>query len=375
MIERMKRRTFVTGAMAVTLAPVTARAQQKPLVGFLNTQSPEAFAAYVAAFRDGLKDSGFIEGQNVALEYRWARGRSDTLPALAAELVAQRPAVIVTSGGEPAAAAAKAATSTIPIVFLLGSDPVKLGLVQSFNRPGGNATGMTQLTLTLDAKRLGFLRELVPNSRTIALLANPNFPGSAERQRHVEQAARAIGMDVVSLHASSDMEIEGALSGLDRARIGAVLVGGDPFFNSRRSQIIELIARKGVPAIYEWREFAMAGGLFSYGTNLPDAYRQAGVYAARVLKGEKPADLPVLQPTRFQFVINLKTAKAQGVDHPACTSRAGRRGDRVTPAPLWSRTALRSKTSAATMISRKIRWPCRMPQSRHEMFWTIWTTR
>lgn len=314
----MRRRRFIAllgGAFAT--APLVARGQQPlPLIGFLNTQSPETFASYVAAFRDGLKEGGYVESQSVAVEYRWGRGRNETLPALAAELAALRPAVIVTSGGEPAANAAKTATAAIPTVFLIGDDPVKLGLVQSFNRPGGNMTGMTQLTLTLDAKRLGFLRELLPDSGAIALLMNPRFPGFADRQQHVSNEARAIGLETAPLHAASDTEIESVVASIDRRRIGAVLVGGDPFFNSRREKIIDAIARKGVPAIYEWREFALAGGLMSYGTHLPDAYRQAGLYAARVLKGEKPADMPVLQPTKFQFVINLKTAKAQGVAFP-----------------------------------------------------------
>lgn len=313
----MKRRTMIAGLGAATLLPFAARAQQAPpLVGFLNTQFPEPFAAYVAAFRDGLKERGYTEGQNVAVHYRWARGRNEALPALAAELVALRPAVIVTSGGEPAAAAAKAATATVPIVFLLGDDPVKAGLVQSFNRPGGNMTGMTQLTLTLDGKRLGLLRELTSNANAVALLINPNFPGAADRLQQVSKEAHAIGMQTVARHATTEAEIESAISSLDRAKVSGVLVGGDPFFNSRRNQIVALIARKQIPAMYEWREFAAAGGLMSYGTHLPDAYRQAGVYAARILKGEKPADMPVLLPTKFQFVINLKTAQALGLEVP-----------------------------------------------------------
>jgi putative tryptophan/tyrosine transport system substrate-binding protein len=314
----MTRWHFIVGMVGVTLMPLTAGAQQArtPLVGFLNTQSPDAFATYASAFRDGLKEGGYSEGQNVRIEYRWARGRNDTLPALAAELAALRPAVIVSTGGEPAATAVKAATSTTPVVFLLGGDPVKMGLVQSFNRPGGNLTGMTQLTLALDAKRLGFLRELVPGSRKVALLMNPKFPGSADRQQQVLAQAQAIGLELSVLHATTEAEIESAVAGLDRAQIGAVLIGGDPFFNSRRTQVIAFVARKGIPAIYEWREFAVAGGLMSYGTHLPDAYRQAGLYAARILKGEKPADMPVLQPTKFQFIINLRTAREQNVAIP-----------------------------------------------------------
>jgi putative ABC transport system substrate-binding protein len=316
----MKRREFIAllGGAAVPVS-LSARAQQPatmPVVGFLNTQSPEAFASYVAGFRDGLRETGFTDGQNVAIEYRWARGRMDALPALAAELVARRPAVIATSGGEPAALAVKAATSTIPIVFLTGGDPVQQGLVQSFNRPGGNATGLTQLTLTLDPKRLGLLRDLMPESKTIALLLNPTFPGTDARERRLQEAARAIGLDLIALHASSEAEIEQALSNFDRRRADALLVGGDPFFNSRRNLIVALVARLKVPAMYEWRDFVAAGGLMSYGTHLPDAYRQAGIYVGRILKGEKAADMPVLQPTQFKLILNLKTAEALGLTFP-----------------------------------------------------------
>ncbi|MGE0034394.1 MAG: ABC transporter substrate-binding protein [Xanthobacteraceae bacterium] len=312
------RREFVAllgGAAA--FAPFAALAQQPPpLVGFLNTQSPEAFASYVAAFRDGLRDAGYIDGQNVAIEYRWARDRNDILPVLATELVARRPAVIATSGGELAARAVKSATSTIPIVFLTGGDPVEQGLVQSFNRPGGNATGMTQLTLTLDPKRLGLLRDLIPEAKTIALLLNPTFPGTAARERRLNEAGRAIGLDLIALHASSEAEIEQTLSNFERRRADAVLVGGDPFFNSRRNQIVALTARLRIPAMYEWRDFVAAGGLMSYGTHLPDAYRQAGMYSGRILKGEKPADMPVLQPTQFKLILNLKTAGTLGLTFP-----------------------------------------------------------
>ncbi len=314
----MRRREFIGVLGGALLSPSVAVAQQRlPLVGFLNTQFPDAFAIYVSAFRDGLKSGGYAQDQNVSVAYRWAHGKIDAMPALAAELVALRPDVIVTSGGEPAAVAVKAATSAIPTVFVVGGDPVKIGLVQSFNRPGGNMTGMTQLTLALDAKRLGLLREMIPGAGTLALLMNPTFPGAADRRDQVLKGAKAIGLEIVVLQASTEAEITAAVSGIDRQRIGAVLVGGDPYFNSRRTQIIELIANKGVPAIYEWRDFAAAGGLMSYGTVLSDAYRQAGVYAARILKGEQPANMPVLQPTRFEFIINLKTAKAQGVAIPA----------------------------------------------------------
>ena len=314
------RREFITllGGAAMS-APLPAQAQRPsavPLVGFLNTQSPEAFASYVEAFRDGLRETGYTEGQNVAIEYRWARGRNDTLPGLAAELVARRPAVVATSGGELAAVAVKAATLTIPIVFLTGGDPVQQGLVQSFNRPGGNLTGMTQLTLALDPKRLGLLRELMPQSNTLALLVNPTFPGAEARRRRLEEAARAIGLDLIALHASSEAEIEQTLSNFDRRRADALLVGGDPFFNSRRDLLVTLVARLKIPAMYEWRDFVAVGGLMSYGTHLPDAYRQAGIYAGRILKGEKPADMPVLQPTQFKLILNLKTASALGLAFP-----------------------------------------------------------
>jgi putative ABC transport system substrate-binding protein len=312
----IRRREFITLLGGAAAWPLAARAQQAlPVVGFLSSQSPEAFAPYVSGFRDGLKEAGFIEGKNVAIEYRWSRGRNDALPSLAVELAALRPAVIVTSGGQPVALAAKAASST-PIVFLTGGDPVRQGLADSFNRPGGNATGVTQLTLTLDPKRLGLLRELVPQSNSVAFLSNPNFPGAEERQQRLHDSARAIGLELVVLHAGNEAAIDEALSNIDRERISALLVGGDPFFNSRRDKIVTLVARKGIPAIYEWREFASAGGLMSYGTSLADAYRQTGLYAGRILKGEKPAEMPILQPTKFELVINLKTVRMLGLTIP-----------------------------------------------------------
>ena len=316
----MNRREFMTLlAGAAALAPLNVHAQKSPampLVGFLSTQSPQAFASYVAAFLDGLRESGYTDGENVTIEYRWGRGRNSALPALAAELVARRPAVIATSGGNPPALAVKAATSSIPIVFVTGADPVQQGLVQSFNHPGGNATGMTQLTLTLDSKRLGLLRELMPQSNTLAILVNPTLSGSEARQRRLKESARGIGLELITLHASSEAEIDRTLSNFDRRRADAILVSADPFFNSRRSQIIALVARKEIPAMYEWREFTAAGGLMSYGPHLPDAYRQAGIYVARILKGEKAADLPVLQPTQFKLVLNLKTAGTLGLIFP-----------------------------------------------------------
>src|SRR4051812_24075872 len=318
----MTRREFITllgGSAAVSVWPLAAGAQQlgMPVIGFLNGASPEGYVPYLAAFHQGFKEAGYVEGANVTIEYRWARGRYDLLPSLVAELVALRPVVIVACGGDPAALAAKAATSTIPVVFLIGGDPVQQGLVASFNRPGGNVTGTTMLTLTLDAKRLGLLRDLLPRLDTVALLANPNFPDAEGRQHRVEEAARMIGLELKILHAGSESEIDKVLSELDRQHASALVIGGDPFFNSRREQIVALVARKAIPAIYEWREFTVAGGLMSYGTSATDTYRSVGIYAGRALKGEKPSDLPVMQPTKFELVINVNTAKALGLTLPS----------------------------------------------------------
>jgi putative ABC transport system substrate-binding protein len=315
----MRRRDFITfiGGAAVVW-PLAARAQQSamPVIGFLNAQSPESWTQYVDAFRNGLKESGYVEGQNIAIEFRWARGRFDALPLLAAELTARRPAVIVASGGDPAALAAKAATSTIPVVFLVGGDPVQQGLVASFNFSGGNITGVTMLTLSLEEKRLGLLRELLPQSKAFAFLTNPGFPGTEGRISRVKEAARAIGLQLVDISAANEAEIDKAFSDLDTQRAAALLVAGDPFFNSHRDKIVALAAGKSIPAIYEFREFAIAGGLMSYGTQLPETYRQLGRYTGRVLKGEGPSSLPILRPTKFELVINLKTAKALGLSIP-----------------------------------------------------------
>jgi putative ABC transport system substrate-binding protein len=319
----MKRRAVMTllgGAAATSLVrPLAAHAQQlrMPVIGFLNTQSPEAFAGYVAGFQQGLKEAGYVEGQNVAIEYRWARGRYEDLPQLAADLVRRGVTLIATTGGEPAAIAAKAATSTIPIVFLIGGDPVQQGLVASFNRPGGNATGATQLTFILDGKRLGLLREMMPSTASVAVLANPGFPGMEARMREIEAGARRISQELVRLDASSEGGLEAAFAEIARRRPGALLVAGDPFFNSRRDLIVALAAQCAIPAIYEWREFTFAGGLMSYGTVLSDLYRQTGLYVGRVLKGTSPADLPVVQPVKFELIINLRTAKALGLAVPA----------------------------------------------------------
>jgi putative ABC transport system substrate-binding protein len=315
----MRRREFIAlvgGAAAAW--PVPARAQQPamPMVGFLGTASAGPFAHLVAALRRGLQESGFIEGRNVAIEYRWAEGQYDRVPALAADLVRRQVAVIVTVGGETSARAAIAATATIPIVFNTGADPVKLGLVTSLARPGGNATGVNIFTTELVEKRLGLLRDLVPAATTVAVLSNPNFAAAVANVRESESAARAIGKEVVIFNASSDTEIETAFANIVQARPGALLILADPFFNSRRGLIVALSARHAIPAIYEWREFAEAGGLISYGTSLVEAYRQQGIYAGRILKGEKPADLPIVQLSKFELIINLNTARALGLAIP-----------------------------------------------------------
>jgi putative tryptophan/tyrosine transport system substrate-binding protein len=315
----MKRRDFITllgGAAAAW--PLAVRAQQAamPVIGFLSTRTPNESAHLVAAFRRGLAENGYLEGQNVALEYRWALGQYDRLPALATELVRRPVAVVASVGGDPAAQAAKAATATIPIVFEVGTDPIKLGLVTSYNRPGGNATGINMLTSALEAKRLGLLRELVPQAAALGVLLNPNWPAAASQLSDVEEAARAIGVQTHVLRASTDGEIDKAFASIAQHRIPALAVASDPFFTSRRDKLAALAARHAVPAMYPFRDYAVAGGLMSYGIDLPEVYRQVGLYAGRVLKGAKPADLPVMQPTKFELVINLKTAKALGLTLP-----------------------------------------------------------
>jgi putative ABC transport system substrate-binding protein len=314
----VRRRDFITLLGGVTVWPFAAHAQQTmiPVLGFLSSGSAAPFAHLLASFRRGLQEAGFVENRNAVIEYRWAEGRYDRLPALAADLVLREVAIIVTTGGEISAAAAKAATATIPIVFNVGTDPVKLGLVASLNRPGGNATGVNIFTTELAEKRLGLLRDLVPAAATFAVLLNPNFEAAVINVRESEAAAQAIGKEIVIFNASTDAEIEMAFNKIAQARYGALLLGADPFFNSRRGLIVALAARHGIPAMYDFREFAEAGGLISYGTSLVEAYRQEGIYAGRILKGENPAELPVVQLSRFELVINLNTTKALGLAVP-----------------------------------------------------------
>jgi putative tryptophan/tyrosine transport system substrate-binding protein len=311
----VRRREFIAllgGAAAAW--PLAARAQQPamPVIGFLDGQSFDLHL--MTAFRQALKEAGYIEGRNVAIYFRSADGQTDRLVTLAGDIIGRRVAVIVTTGGGAAALAAYAATTTIPIVFVNGVDPVSSGLVMSLNRPGGNATGVYIFQQVLEGKRLGLLRELVPSAASIAVLLNPTNANFQTQLRGVQDAARDLGQQVSILSANTEREIDVAFATAAQSGARALLVGSDPFFGSERDQVIALAARHAVPAIYEGREFATAGGLASYGTSLADAYRQAALYAGRILRGEKPADLPIVQPTKFEFVINLKTAKALGLD-------------------------------------------------------------
>jgi putative ABC transport system substrate-binding protein len=316
----MKRREFITlvgGAAAAW--PLAARAQQPamPVVGFLNLVSPDTYADRLRAFRQGLKDIGYVERENVAIEYRWADNQIDRLPALATELVRRRVDVITAAGGPAAAVAAKTATTTIPIVFSTTEDPVRLGFVASLARPGGNLTGINALIGELAAKRLGLLRELVPAAIRVAVLVNPADVASAGNTlRDVEASARAMGLQIRNVSASTGPEIDAAFASFIHERPDALFVSSQPFFTSRRVQLAHLAAHHSIPAIYGVREIAEVGGLMSYGINLTDGWRQIGVYTGRILKGAKPADLPVEQASKFQLVINLKTAKALGLDVP-----------------------------------------------------------
>ena len=317
----MRRREFITllAGAAVTW-PFTARAQQlpvgMPLIGFLDSGSFAESTDRIAAFQDGLKGAGFVEGRNVAIEYRWAGGQYERLPALAEDLVRRQVALIAATGSPNSAQASQAETKTIPIVFANGGDPVKLGLVGSLNRPDGNATGVTFFNSTLVSKRLELLRELIPTAALIVVLVNPKNPNAEPDIRDLRTAASALGQQIVIAHASTESDLDAAFASIVQQQAGALLVAPDTFFISRRDQLAALTARYAIPATYASRDYVAAGGLISYGASVTDAYRQAGVYVGRILKGAKPADLPVVQPTKFELVINLKTAKALGLTVP-----------------------------------------------------------
>jgi putative ABC transport system substrate-binding protein len=319
----VRRREFITliGGAAATW-PVAARAQQPamPVIGWLSSMSAEVSKPQLAAFRKALADTGYVEGQNVQIEYRWANGNYDRLPAMAADLVGRRVALIATSGGDSPAFAAKGATATIPILMMMGSDPVKEGLVVSLNRPGANATGATVNAYNMETKRLGLLHEAVPAAKIIAVLVNPASPAAELQTREVQEAAPRLGVEVVIFNARGADEFESLFTAMAERKAGALLVTADPSLYTQRGRLIALAAQYRLPAIYEWREHAVEGGLMSYGTVLTDAYSQLGNYAGRILKGEKPEDLPVVQPTKFQFVINLKTAKTLGIEIPPTLS-------------------------------------------------------
>ena len=317
----MRRREFITLLGGVAMWPLTVHAQQPamPVVGFMMAGSRAALRDEITAFEAGLKEMGFVEGQNLALEYRFAEGQFDRFPALASDLIHRQVSVIVASSPQ-GALAAKRATKTIPIVFSLGADPIETGVVSSLSRPGGNVTGVYQFTAGLEAKRLGLLHEMIPKAEIIGVLVNPNYAAIESQLRDVQDAAAHLGLRLVIVRANTESDFDTAFSTVASQRAGAMLVCASPFFNARRQQLVVLASSHSLPAIFEWRDFAIAGGLMSYGTSLNNAYRQAGVYAGRILKGEKASDLPVVQSTKFEFVINLSTAKALHIDVPPTLS-------------------------------------------------------
>ena len=315
----MRRRDFIKVIAGSAAAwPLGTQAQQPamPVIGFMSGRAPEDSAHLVSAFRQGLAETAFVEGQTVTIEFRWAHGDYDRVPALAADLVSRKVAVLVGVGGDVSALAAKKATATIPVVFGMGDDPVKAGIVASFNRPDGNVTGFTLRTSEMESKRLGLLREMLPAVQLIGVLVNPKFPPSSHELSDLELAAKGIGQRLFVASANNDAELDSALASLGQQRVGAFLVTAAPFFDTRLERIVGFAAHNRLPAIYQFREYAVAGGLISYGPDVVESYRNAGLYVGRILKGEKPADLPVLQPTKFDFVINLKTAKALGLTVP-----------------------------------------------------------
>jgi len=317
-LDQLKRREFITllgGAAAAW--PLAARAQQPamPVIGFLGSTSPDLYANQVGAYRRGLSETGHVEGQNVAIEFRWAESQYERLPAMATDLIRRR-VTVITAGALPAVVAAKAATTAIPIVFSIGVDPVAFGLVSSLNRPGGNVTGITNLNLELLPKQLEVLRELLPGATVMAALVNPTNPNADSQSSDLQAAARKLGLQLQILHASSDSDFDAAFAGLSQVRASALLIGSDAFLTSRSAQLGALTARHKVPAIYQFREFAAAGGLLSYGSSIIESYRQVGIYTGRILKGERPADLPVQQSAKVELIINMKTAKTLGLTFP-----------------------------------------------------------